>query len=249
MDDGTYFMAMEFLPGKDLRDILKKRGALELGETFDIMIQTLSGLEAAHQGGVIHRDLKPDNIKLEEREGRTDFIKILDFGIAKIADADSKLDEQTGKISADDAANLVDEMGEVEVTEAPQSYKTQVGAFFGTPEYGSPEQCAGEEIDSRSDLYTMGVILYECLTGSLPFVSKTPQGYLAQHMVAPPRPISEIRPDLKIPTEVESLIMKALEKRREDRFQNGTEFAQAMIDVAHEIGIPITVVDRSRSCW
>jgi len=241
MDDGTYFMAMEFLPGKDLRDILKKRGALELGETFDIMIQTLSGLQAAHDGGVIHRDLKPDNIKLEEREGRTDFIKILDFGIAKIIDLETKLDEQTGKLSATDAESMLDEMGEIDEKEVQSSYKTQVGAFFGTPEYGSPEQCAGEEIDGRSDLYTMGCILYECLTGSLPFVSKTPQGYLAQHMVAPPRPISEIRPDLKIPVEVESLIMKALEKRREDRFQSGTEFAQALIDVAHEIGIPITV--------
>ncbi len=215
MEDGTYFMAMEFLSGEDLRDILKKRGALEIGEAFDIMIQALAALQAAHDGGVIHRDLKPDNIKLEKRDGRENFVKILDFGIAKLKD----LPEE----------------------EAPATFKTQIGAFFGTPEYGSPEQCAGEEIDHRSDLYTMGVILYECLTGSLPFVSKTPQGYLAQHMVAPPRPIREIRPDLNIPPEVEAIVMKALEKRREDRFQSANEFADAIIECAKKLGIPITV--------
>jgi serine/threonine protein kinase/formylglycine-generating enzyme required for sulfatase activity len=245
MDDGTYFMAMEFLPGKDLREVLKKKGALELGECFDIMIQSLAGLQASHEGGVIHRDLKPDNIKLEEREGRTDFVKILDFGIAKIVHKDMPeiaLDHQTGKMSAGEAGKIVQEMGNIEgVDPAESGFKTQVGAFFGTPEYGSPEQCAGEEIDARSDIYTMGVILYELLTGSLPFVSKTPQGYLAQHMVAPPRPITEIRPDLKIPAEVEAIIMKALEKRREDRYQNCNEMAQAMIDAAQKCGIPITV--------
>ncbi|HVY60842.1 MAG TPA: SUMF1/EgtB/PvdO family nonheme iron enzyme [Planctomycetota bacterium] len=245
MDDGTYFMAMEFLPGKDLRDILKKKGALELGETFDIMIQSLAGLQAAHDGGVIHRDLKPDNIKLEEREGRTDFVKILDFGIAKIIHKDlpeTALDHQTGKMTEGEAGKIISEMGNTDgVDPAESGFKTQVGAFFGTPEYGSPEQCAGEEIDARSDIYTMGVILYELLTGSLPFVSKTPQGYLAQHMVAPPRPISEIRPDLKIPAEVEAIIMKALEKRREDRYQNCNEMAQAMVDAAQKCGIAITV--------
>ncbi len=246
MDDGTYFMAMEFLPGRDLRDHLKKKGALELADTFDIMIQSLSALQAAHDGGVIHRDLKPDNIKLEEREERDNFVKILDFGIAKIKDAEAHLDQQTGSMTSDEAKRLLEEakrLGPVgdEPPESASSYKTQVGAFFGTPEYGSPEQCAGEDIDARSDLYTMGVILYECLTGSLPFVSKTPQGYLAQHMVAPPRPIRDVRPDLQIPPEVEGLILKALEKKREDRFQSGNEFAEAMIDVAHKCGIAITV--------
>jgi serine/threonine-protein kinase len=217
MDDGTYFMAMEFLSGQDLRDVLKKRGALEVGETFDIMIQALAALQAAHDGGVIHRDLKPDNIKLESRDGRDNFVKILDFGIAKLKDLPDAQED------------------------AQPTFKTQVGAFFGTPEYGSPEQCAGEEIDHRSDLYTMGVIMYECLTGSLPFVSKTPQGYLAQHMVAPPRPIREIRPDLAIAPEVEQILMKALEKKREDRFQSANEFANALIECAKKVGIPITV--------
>jgi serine/threonine protein kinase/formylglycine-generating enzyme required for sulfatase activity len=241
LGDGAYFMAMEFLPGKDLRDHIKKRGALELAETFDVMIMALSGLQAAHDGGVIHRDLKPDNIKLESREGREDYVKILDFGIAKLKEvAEAKT---AGTMSAEEASRLMKDMG-AGVGEPPasaSSYKTQVGAFFGTPEYGSPEQCAGDEIDHRSDLYTMGVIMYECLTGSLPFVSKTPQGYLAQHMVAQPRPIREIRPDLNIPAEVEQVLMKSLEKNRDDRYQSANEFIDALIQCATKVGLPITV--------
>jgi len=216
MDDGTYFMAMEFLQGEDLRDRIKKSGGLEVGQTFDIIIQSLSALQAAHDAGVVHRDLKPDNIKLEDREGRKDFVKVLDFGIAK----------------------MKDQPGDEPVQAA---FKTVAGAFFGTPEYGSPEQCAGEEIDHRSDLYTMGVIFYECITGSLPFVSKTPQGYLAQHMVAQPRPIREVRSDLNLPPEVEVVINKALEKKKEERYQSANEFADALIDCARKANIPITV--------
>jgi serine/threonine protein kinase/formylglycine-generating enzyme required for sulfatase activity len=242
LGDGSYFMAMEFLPGKDLRDHLKKRGALDLPETFDIMIMTLSALQAAHDGGVIHRDLKPDNIKLETREGRENYVKLLDFGIAKLKEVSEQ--KHAGAMSNEEAQRLMKEIGPVgtgELPEQPGAYKTQMGAFFGTPEYGSPEQCAGDEIDNRSDLYTMGVIMYECLTGSLPFVSKTPQGYLAQHMVAQPRPIREVRPDLNIPPEVEAVMMKALEKDRENRYQNANEFIEALVDCSKKTGIPITV--------
>ncbi len=216
MHDGTFFMAMEFLTGEDLRDIIKKKGSLELGPTFDIMIQSLSALAAAHEGGIIHRDLKPDNIKLEDRDGRKDFVKILDFGIAKMKE-----------IAGEEQAS--------------SGYKTIQGAFFGTPEYGSPEQCAGEEIDARSDLYTMGIIMYEMITGTLPFVSKTSQGYLAQHMVAPPRPIREIRPDLALPLQVEAVLMRALAKKPEERYQNANQFIEALVDCAKECNIPVTI--------
>ena len=243
MEDGTYFMAMEFLAGEDLRDLIKREGAQTPGKTFDIMIQALAALQAAHEGGVIHRDLKPDNIKLESIDDRDDFVKVLDFGIAKLIDVtnDPSMDP-TGK-----------GMSEGEIKEAlagkdkgpgipdHQQYKTQAGAFFGTPEYGSPEQCAGEEIDVRSDVYTMGVILYECLTGTLPFTSKTPQGFLAQHMVATPRPIREVCPELKTPPEVEAVVAKSLAKEREERYQTAQEFAQALIDCARTCKIPLTV--------
>ncbi|MHC4393428.1 MAG: serine/threonine protein kinase, partial [Planctomycetota bacterium] len=228
MDDGTYFMAMELLHGEDLRDTIKRKGALELGETFDIMIQTLGALHSMHEGGVIHRDLKPDNIKLEEDEGRSNFVKVFDFGIAKLMDSD----EVEPDIDADPSVL------EQEIKPGDE-YKTTVGAFFGTPEYGSPEQCAGEEIDPRSDLYTMGVILYECLTGQLPFASKTPQGYLAQHMVGEPKPAREI--NTEVPEEVELLVQKSMAKDREERYQTAAEFAEALVDVAQKCGIPLTV--------
>jgi serine/threonine protein kinase/formylglycine-generating enzyme required for sulfatase activity len=241
MDDGSYFMAMEFLPGDDLRDTIKKRGALEVGETFDIMIQTLAGLQAAHDSGVIHRDLKPDNIKLEEREERENFVKILDFGIAKIVEQHDDADDLVKGMSEKEIKNALATKDKGEPMAASDQFKTQAGAFFGTPEYGSPEQCAGESIDSRSDIYTMGCILYECLTGQLPYVSKTPQGFLAQHMVADPRPIKEVMPEIEIPPQLQEILNKALEKDRDERYQTAREFADDLIECARANKIPITV--------
>ncbi|GIW72178.1 MAG: hypothetical protein KatS3mg102_1720 [Planctomycetota bacterium] len=252
MDDGSYFMAMEFLPGEDLRDLIKKRGGLELGETFDIMIQALAGLQAAHDAGVIHRDLKPDNIKLEKREERDNFVKILDFGIAKILDQPDEADGKVKGMTEQEVQQALASKDQGNPMSIAEQFKTQAGTFFGTPEYGSPEQCAGETIDHRSDLYTMGVILYECITGQLPFVSKTPQGYLAQHMVATPRPIKEVCPDLEVPPQVQRILDKALAKEREERFQSAREFAQALIECARECKIPITVepeLAEARPLW
>jgi len=252
LPDGGYFMAMEFLYGLDMRETLKKRGALPVNEVFDIMLMTLAGLQAAHNGGVIHRDLKPDNLVLEKKKDREDYVKILDFGIAKLIEID---ESEEGLTMVDEAKQMVVEADGAELDFGSEmgdgAFLTQVGSFFGTPEYGSPEQCAGEKVDFRSDIYSMAVIFYEALSGSLPFLSKTPQGYLAQHMVATPRPIAQVNPDLKIPPEVEALILKGLEKSPDDRYQTPDEMAQAIIEVAKKCKIKVTATsileDRSKA--
>jgi len=196
------FMAMELVEGKPLTHRIKGRTGkpIVLRDAVEIMCQTLDVLDAAHRAGIVHRDLKPDNIMLNVVEDWPNQVKVLDFGIAKMK-------------GIGDAAN----------------YSTQAGSFFGTPQFASPEQCRGElGIDGRSDIYSMGIILFEMLTGKLPFESETAAGFLAAHMVTPPRRVKEASPDVKVPEGVENVIQKALAKGREQRFQTAKEFAEAL---------------------
>ena len=163
-----------------------------------IALQVCKALSAAHSKQIIHRDLKPENIYLIEREGRTDFVKILDFGIAKI----STVEEGGGRL-------------------------TRTGMIFGTPEYMSPEQARGETPDHRVDIYALGCILYEMLTGKVPFQSETFMGTLTKHMFEPPELPSRrcrgyVAPDL------EAVCMRAMEKDRDRRYQSMQEVAQAL---------------------
>ncbi len=206
-DDGTPYIAMEFLEGESLRGFLKERGALPLPEVANILQQTARGINAAHKMGIIHRDLKPDNIFLTEGEDGEKVVKVVDFGIAKLR-------------------------------ESP--VHTQTGIVLGTPAYMSSEQARGmrsAELDARSDIYSLGVVVYEMLTGHLPFHSDSPVEFLRKHAQEPPPPFRTIAPGLDVPPQVEAVVMKALAKKREERYQSALEFSKAFVAAAaSEIG-------------
>ena len=163
-------------------------------------MQIAKGLRAAHGNGIIHRDMKPENIFLIQREGRPDFVKVLDFGIAKIINAD--------------------EMGGPALT--------QTGMIFGTPEYMSPEQAQGSPPDHRVDIYAVGCIMYHMLTGHVPFTADNFMGILTKHLLEAPVPPRKRRPDLEIMPDVEAICLKAMEKDRDKRFADMDAFYRAL---------------------
>jgi eukaryotic-like serine/threonine-protein kinase len=205
-ETGIAYLAMEFLEGLELREKIQEKKLLDYEESFLIVEQTCRALQAAHAKGIIHRDLKPDNIWLLKAEEGFEYVKVLDFGIAKLKSSNSM--------------NL-----------------TQHGMIVGTPYYMSPEQCKGEELDSRSDIYSLGVILYEMLTGNVPFVASTPMGVALKHTQEPPLPPRELRADL--PASIEAVILRALEKRREDRQSSALELAQEFEAALYQAGIEL----------
>src|SRR5499426_612804 len=196
-DHGPYIV-MELARGKSLRQLLNK-GALEIRLSVDLMGQICSALAAAHTARIIHRDLKPDNIMVEEQPDGQLLAKVLDFGIAKMREAQP------------------DEEGGVNLTGA---------SIIGSPAYMSPEQSLGSTLDSRSDIYSLGILLYEMLTGSTPFGKGAPGALLTHQINTPPPSLTAARPE--IPAAVESVVMKALAKDREARFTSATQFAQAL---------------------
>ena len=197
---GSLFFAMEYLEGDDLSKVLQMNGPMSWGRTKPILLQVCRALEAAHGKGIIHRDMKPENVFLEDREGKRDFVKILDFGIAKVG-----LEEGDERL-------------------------TRTGMVFGTPHYMSPEQAMGKKPDNRVDIYSLGVIVYEMLTGEVPFNADSFMGILTLHISEKPIPPRELRDD--IPREVEAIILKALSKKPEDRYQSMAEMAVAISRVA-----------------
>jgi serine/threonine-protein kinase len=198
--DGSVFFAMEYMDGNDLAHAIKVSGAIPWSRARGIALQICRALGAAHANKIIHRDMKPENVFLIEREGRADFVKVLDFGIAKIggmSDGERRL--------------------------------TRTGMIFGTPEYMSPEQAQGHRPDHRVDIYAVGVILYEMLTGEVPFKADTFMGILTKHIFEPPKPPSELRPDLGIPADVQAIVLRALAKDKEDRFSSMAEMGSAIV--------------------
>src|SRR5262249_38078278 len=166
--------------------------------SVDLMAQICSALAAAHSAAIIHRDLKPDNIMVEEQADGQILAKVLDFGIAKMREAQP--DEESANLTG---ANII-----------------------GSPAYMSPEQSLGTTLDARSDIYSLGIMLYEMLTGSTPFGKGTPGALLTHQINTPPPPLSAARPE--IPAALESVVMKALAKDREARFTSATQFARAL---------------------
>ena len=192
------FLTMEYLDGEDLKAMLRREIRLPWPRARRILLQVLAALEAAHEQGVIHRDIKPDNCFRLTRGENEDFIKVLDFGIAKV---------------------LGDEIDQA---------LTQTGVVMGSAEYMSPEQAKSEPIDARTDLYSVGVILYQMLTGKVPFRANGFMGTLSKHIMEPPPPPRQIAPEVKISRQLEQLVLKALAKEPAERFQSAREFAAAL---------------------
>jgi len=201
VNKASYFV-MEMLDGEDLANVLSRDGTIPLSRAADILTQCARALSAAHAKGIVHRDMKPENIFLITRENRPDFVKIVDFGIAKMSD--------------------------VETDGQPGRKLTKTGMIFGTPEYMSPEQAAGKSLDHRVDIYALGVICFEMLTGSVPFSGDTFMGVLTQHMFEPPPSLLAMNPNVRVPDAMEAFIQKALAKDANDRFQTCEEFVSAL---------------------
>lgn len=191
---GQPFIVMDYLQGVPLSDIIKQEGQVSVERAIKMFSQAADALGHAHKQGIIHRDLKPSNIVLISYDGDKDFVKVVDFGVAQIME-----DSQGGS--------------------SEHQRLTQMGEVCGSPVYMSPEQCQGHKLDQRSDIYSMGIVMYETLTNRLPLLGRTMVETMRKHIEDPPPPFSEVRPDLYIPERVEQVILKALAKNPADRHQ------------------------------
>jgi serine/threonine protein kinase len=212
--DGMTYSVMEYVHGDTLGGALRAAAPFPGHRAVKIAAQIARALGAAHDKGIIHRDLKPENVFLINRDGRTDFVKIVDFGIAKVAPP------QGG---------------------AAEPRLTRAGSVFGTPEYMAPEQAAGRgDTDGRVDIYALGIILYEMVTGRVPHRGDSMVRTLAMQMLDPVEPPSKVRPDLHIPPELEHVILMALAKKREARYQTMGELLAALEKVLTLVGQSVT---------
>lgn len=214
-EDGKLFLVMEFLAGQVLQEILGPEG-MGVADAMHVADQVLQALEHAHGQRAVHRDLKPDNLFLCRKNDDPLHVKILDFGIAKYVEEDpehtASAEESPEK---DDFEDLVTEQRQV----------------CGTPQYMAPEQVVGARIDGRTDLYSLGCVMYRMLTGRLPFDGKTRYELYQKHLQEAPRPFAEVRPDLVFPERLELIVMKVLSKRPDHRFQSASEMRKALESV------------------
>ena len=212
LEDGSYYMVWEFIDGTNIQKWITQNGPVPPRLSIEMSIQTLNGLEHLHSMGLIHRDISPENIMLSQDHHGKLLVKVIDFGIAK------QLAEGGG--------------------ESGQGL-TQTGMFLGKLKYASPEQAGflreGEHLDPRSDLYSFGIVMYEMLAGRAPFVATNPNSYILKHVQEKPAPIAEVNPNVKVPPQLEAIVMKSLEKNRDDRFEHAGDFAQALESIRNSI--------------
>jgi formylglycine-generating enzyme required for sulfatase activity len=213
---GRFYMAMEFVEGEPLSRVLAGSGRLELKRFARLFAQVLQGVGKAHERNIVHRDLKTENLLVTTLDSGAEVVKIMDFGIAKL-------------------------LGD-EPTQNSDPFLTAERVAVGTPEYMSPEQAAGgAQVDHRSDLYSLGVVAFELLTGRLPFEAESPVGYIGKHIVDPPFTFEEAQPGLGYPPAVERFVLKALEKEPSERYQSAEEMLDAL-----EVALPRDLQDRLR---
>ncbi|HEY6930429.1 MAG TPA: protein kinase [Thermoanaerobaculia bacterium] len=207
-EDGTAYLVMEFIDGVNLGELLSNKGPPEIPLVLEIAHQALLALGYLHRRNIIHRDVAPDNLMLTHDEEGQPRIKLIDLGIAKALDRPVEL--------------------------------TSAGVFLGKLKYASPEQYgalpAGEKLDGRSDLYCLGVVLYELLTGIRPFAGDTPPEMLRAHLFSAPIPFEESDPKGRVPADVRKIILRTLEKKREDRFPTAEDFDREIVEIRHRYG-------------
>ncbi|MFL6248270.1 MAG: serine/threonine protein kinase [Thermoanaerobaculia bacterium] len=210
LEDGSYYMVWEFIDGTNIQKWINEHGPMPARLTVEISVQALNGLEHLHSMGLIHRDISPENIMLSQDHHGKLLVKVIDFGIAK-------------------------QLGEGESGQG----LTQTGMFLGKLKYASPEQAGflkeGEHLDPRSDLYSFGILMYEMLAGRAPFQATNPHGYILKHVTEKPLAIAELNPAVTVPPQLEAIIMKSLEKNREQRFATAADFAEALEKIRNTI--------------
>ena len=210
-DDGSLFIAMEYVDGRSLSEVIRQEGPMDIGRAVRLGVQIGEGLEAAHRAGVIHRDIKPDNIMV--LTGDREEVKLMDFGIARLRD--------TGTMTR----------------------LTRAGVLMGTPAYMTPEQIEGGDVSERTDVYALGIVLYEMLSGGVPFRASTPGTVLVKQLREMPVPLRKLRRE--VPLAVEKVIMQMLEKKPQKRPHDMTEVIQGLTKAKDTLvgdDIPGTVV-------
>jgi eukaryotic-like serine/threonine-protein kinase len=204
LDDGPLYIVMEFLEGKNLNQSVRSEGPFAVERALPVLIQASGALDEAHRAGIIHRDLKPENIFLVQTSTLRDFPKVLDFGLAKVGERQMR----PGSVIL-----------------------TQEGMVFGTPEFMSPEQAQGKVLTPASDVYSLATILYEMLTGKLPFDARSAMDFIQLQVVGQPIALDQRVPGRTFPVALQNIIDRALAKRPEERFSSAADFAAAMQEV------------------
>jgi serine/threonine protein kinase len=207
---GQPYMVMDYLPGVSLEDVLEKERRLTIERSLKIFIQVCAALAHAHKQNIIHRDLKPSNIMLVEAGGTSDFVKIVDFGIAKV-------------------------LGQAE---GDLKHLTRTGEVFGSPLYMSPEQCRGKPLDPRTDMYSLGCVMYRALSGKCLFEGDEVLELFFRQVSEAPRPFSVVCPELAIPGPLEEIIFRTLEKEPSQRFQSMDQLGQVLSEFQNNYGLP-----------
>ena len=199
-EDGTIFLAMEYIEGEALTDLIKREGPLDLHRAGEILRQTGDALQAAHELGIVHRDLKPDNIMIAKARDGSDLVKVVDFGIAKA-------------MGGEEGQNV-----------------TRTGLVVGTPEYMSPEQLSGDKLDGRSDVYSLALVFFRMVTGTLPFQADSAQEVMIKRLTDEPARLDEALPGAGFPPKLQIVLDRAMERMPSDRYASADEFARDATD-------------------